>query len=584
MRIRKQIVALSALTVALTACGDDDKDIFNNQPRSILEIAQDTPELSTLVQALEDAGLISVLSGPGPFTVFAPTDDAFAAIAVPTDSDLLANILLTHVVSGQLNSAQVLASTSLNSLAKTGLKVDAAALTVGGADLSGSLDIVASNGVIHILDDVIIPANIPAAVATTPDLSTLAVAVSAASQEVKDALSGPGPLTVFAPVNSAFAKLPPEDAEAILADPDLLDTVIGYHVVAGQLLSTDFVNGQAITMSNGQVLTVAVSNGGVTLTDTEGNEVLVTVADVRLLNGVVHFIDTVLTAVLPAPDNILEVAIANGSFTTLLSAATSVGLAPVFSGPGPLTLFAPTDDAFEALGVNLPGLNDDVLANILVTHVLPVTKNSFEVVTTSPLQTVANTSLSVDASGSPIVITPVGGTVDAALSSTLNVPASNGLIHVMDAVIVPPTILEVAQATPALSALVQAISQASAGVQAAVSPSTLTGADPITVFAPTNAAFAASGIDLGTVAQADLDAVLAGHVVGAQALSTELTDGQSITTLNGIVTVNINSEGAISLTDGMGNTVNVVATLKDIRTLTGVVHVIDGVLMPSNDT
>jgi len=113
-----------------------------------------------------------------------------------------------------------------------------------------------------------------------------------------------------------------------------------------------------------------------------------------------------------------------------------------------------------------------------------------------------------------------------------------------------------------------------------VAPNTLGGDSPITVFAPTNAAFVASGIDLNTVAQADLDGVLAHHVVGAQAISTGLTDGQVVPTLNGNITVEIDAQGGIAVVDGQGNRANVVATLKDIRTLTGVVHVIDAVLLP----
>ena len=268
--------------------------------------------------------------------------------------------------------------------------------------------------------------------------------------------------------------------------------------------------------------------------------------------------------------NIVEIATASG-LSTLVQAATDTGLAPTLTGPGPLTVFAPTNDAFTALNVDLSGVSNDVIANILLQHVIADDVQGSEVATSPTLTTAANLPLAIDASSTPIL---VGG---ATLSATIDVVASNGRVHVMDAVIVPPTILDVAGSLEDFSSLAAAVGQASQGIQDALAPSTLTGDDPITVFAPTNDAFAAAGIDLATISQNELDRVLSHHAVVGQALSTSLSDGQTIPTLNGDITVSISGTD-VTLTDESGNTVNVVDT--DIRTLTGVIHVIDGVLIP----
>ncbi len=534
---------------------------------NLVDVATETG-FDSLVSAAVTAGLDATLADGGPFTVFAPTDEAFAALgdAAPSDPDLLANVLLHHVVPGSLDSAAVTAEATLDTAANT-------QLTVADLPLSETLDVEASNGIIHVIDEVLLPPTILEAAAATADLSTLVTAVDASSDDVKTALAAEGPITVFAPVNSAFAAIPEADLNALLADQAALDGVLTYHVAGGQTLAGDLSDGQTITMANGSDVTVSIEGSSVSLVDAAGNASAVVGTDIRLANGVVHLIDGVLMPT--ASPNIVEVADAVGDFTTLLSAATATGLDAALSGDGPLTVFAPTDAAFTALGVDLSPVSGDVIANILLHHVVGGEYTESEVAAESAFTSLANLPLAVDTSASPVEI---GG---ADLSTTTDVVASNGVIHVMDQVIVPPTILEVAGATADLSTLVTAVGASSAGVQAALAPSTLTGDAPITVFAPTNAAFAASGIDLGTVAQADLDAVLSHHAAAGQALSTDLTDGQTVTTLNGDITINVAADGSVSITDGAGNTANVVATLVDIRTLTGVVHVIDAVLLPA---
>ncbi|MEL7368252.1 MAG: fasciclin domain-containing protein, partial [Myxococcota bacterium] len=570
-----------AMGAAAFACSDDDDPapMNNNTNNNTGGPTQNIVELATangldaLVQAATTAGLASALQNTNPLTVFAPTDAAFAELgdAAPTDPELLANVLLHHVVNQELDSGAVTTMGPFTTLAKTSLAVDTGAMpiTVGGAALSSTLDVRATNGIVHVMDEVIIPPTIIEATVATEDLSSLEAAVLQSSQGVQDTL-GTGPLTVFAPTNAAFAA---SGIDLSTIDQATLDDVLRYHVVTGQNTSDELTDGQTIVTASGDSLTVNVSGGAVTLTDAAGNTVNVVTSDIRLLNGVVHIIDGVLDPVDPnaGPGNIVQVA-SDAGFSTLLAAATRVGLAPVLSdATATLTVFAPTDAAFSALGVDLMPVSDDIIANILLQHVVADDVPGTEVAMSPTLTTAAKLPLVVDASNTPIF---VGGST---LSATIDVPASNGRIHVMDEVIVPPTILETAASLADFSSLVAAVGQSSAEIQTALAPSTLTGADPITVFAPTNAAFTDAGIDLDTISQSQLDRVLSHHAVVGQALSSDLSDGQVISTLNGDITVGIDN-GNVSLTDESGNTVNVVNT--DIRTLTGVIHVIDGVLIP----
>ena len=562
-------IALS-LGLAAIGCSDDEEtQPMPTQPGNIVETAQEAG-LSTLLAAATTAGLADTLTSGGPFTVFAPTNAAFAALgsAVPTDPELLANVLLHHVVSGTQDSTAVTTMGPFTTLAGTSLAVDTNAnpITVGSAALSATLDVEASNGIVHVMDEVIVPPTILQAAQATADLSTLVTAVSRSSMGVQMALTG-GPLTVFAPTNAAFTASGIDLDNVDQAD---LDRILQYHVVASQNTSGELTDGQTITTVSGDTLTVNVSGASITLTDAEGQTINVVTRDLRLLNGVVHIIDTVLNPGEAGPGNIAQVA-SDAGFSTLLGAATRAGLADALASPdNTFTVFAPTDAAFTALGVDLMPVNDAVIGNILLQHILIGDIDSAQVTATASFTTAANLPLAIDTSGMPITVG------DANLSSTLDVEASNGRIHVMDEVIVPPSILEVAQGDPNFSSLVSAVGAASSAVQDALAPDTLAGAMPITVFAPVNAAF--TGIDLNALSQSQVDRILSHHAVMGQTLSTDLTDGQVIATLNGSITVNIDGANQVSLTDEMGTTVNVVAT--NLRTRTGVIHAIDGVLMP----
>merc|ERR1711865_951134 len=192
--------------------------LIPNSLRTIVDLAVGTPELSSLVGALQTANLVNALSGPGPFTVFAPTNDAFAAISSVVDGltvDQLTKVLENHVISGvsaraaDLSNGQVLSSlfhestVSIHRENYGGLQIEAEAATVRVT----VRDQVCNNGVVHIVNAVLLPRyqTIVEAALAQPSLSTLVGALTTAN--LVDTLSGPGTFTVFAPTNDAFASI-----------------------------------------------------------------------------------------------------------------------------------------------------------------------------------------------------------------------------------------------------------------------------------------------------------------------------------------------------------------------------------------
>lgn len=266
--------------------------------QTIVDIVVDSPDHETLEAAVIAAELAETLSGEGPFTVFAPTDDAFAALPAGTVESLLeeptgalTDILLYHVVSGAALSTDLsdgMSITTINgkdvtvAIGPDGVFINNAMVTVA--------DIEADNGVIHVIDAVLLPpvVTVVDVVVNSPDHETLEAAVIAAN--LAGTLSGDGPFTLFAPTDEAFAALPAGTVEALLEDPEgALTSILLYHAVSGTVLSTDLSDGMMAATINGADITVAINDEGVFI-----NEAQVTVADIVTDNGVVHVIDAVL--------------------------------------------------------------------------------------------------------------------------------------------------------------------------------------------------------------------------------------------------------------------------------------------------
>ena len=321
----KNLLKLSKLTFLLfvgfsiQSCSDDDDDVTTpTGPSNIVEIAMDTPDLSNLVAALSvaDGNLVDVLSG-GEFTVLAPTNEAFETFLaangfmslseVPTD--VLSNILLNHVISGTVNSTNLVdagsgySTTNASNMDGDNLSLyfdTSSGVTFNGISSVVAADIVASNGIVHVVDEVIgLPTVVTFAV-SNPALSTLVAALTTEglSVDIVSILSSsdePSPFTVFAPTNDAFGSLLAELELNALGDipVSILEATLGTHVAPeANVRSTDLVDGMSVnTISS--TITVSLSDGA-KLIDPNGRESNIVAVDIQAYNGVVHVIDNVL--------------------------------------------------------------------------------------------------------------------------------------------------------------------------------------------------------------------------------------------------------------------------------------------------
>ncbi|MEL6151187.1 MAG: fasciclin domain-containing protein [Chloroflexota bacterium] len=296
---------------------------FAQQP-NIVEAAVANDDFSTLVAAVQAAGLVDTLSG-GNFTVFAPTNGAFntllsdlgiSAEQLLADRALLTTVLTYHVVPGEFKAADILAQDfpfSAPTVQGEAIVVEAdpnsdRLLLNSGQATVAITDLDVSNGVIHVIDNVILPPSVVSALsapaqptiveiaASNNDFTTLVAAVQAAG--LVDTLNS-GTFTVFAPTNAAFADLLAAldvTAAELLADRALLTTVLTYHVIPGEVPASRIINAGSVSVPTvqGQSVTAAAAGGGVQITDATGVPANVIIADLDASNGVVHVIDKVL--------------------------------------------------------------------------------------------------------------------------------------------------------------------------------------------------------------------------------------------------------------------------------------------------
>ena len=563
----------------ITVLGDDG-------PATVVDIVVNSPVHNVLEAAVLEADLAGALSSDGPFTVFAPTDDAFIALAGAlgaTAEELLAlpeltDILLYHVVGGtalstDLSDGQFI--TTLNG-ADVVVTINDEGIFINNAQVTVA-DIVAGNGVVHVIDAVLLPTDTPEPTNTVVDIvvnspvhNVLEAAVLQA--DLAGALSGEGPFTVFAPTDDAFLSLAGAlgaTAEDLLALPELADILL-YHVVGSTALSSDLTDGQTIATLNGAEVAVTINEAGIFINDAQ-----VTVADLVADNGVVHVIDAVLIPPTSEPTGTVVDIVVNSEVHNLLEAAVlEADLAETLSGEGPFTVFAPTDDAFIALAEALTLAPEDLLAlpelaDILLYHVVGATALSTDLSDGQMVTTLNGADVTV-------TINEAGIFINDAQVIVADLVATNGVVHVIDAVLTPPvptnTVVDIIVNSDIHTILEAAVLEADL-------VGALSGEGPFTVFAPTDEAFAALAEALGATASdllalPELTDILLYHVVGATAFSTDLSDGQMVATLNGAeVEVSIECDGSIFINDAQ-------VILADIEADNGVVHVLDAVLLP----
>ena len=640
MHKRNALIALIMTAFLVTSpivLADSNDDIPTN--------AANTGVHDSLVDALVKADLVSTLQGDGPFTVFAPTDQAFidAGIdldAFTTDEEIavLTDILLYHVLSGAVNAADV-----TDGLTVAMVNGDDASFTVtdgtvmiGDATVT-TADVAASNGVIHVIDKVLMPpadlVDIAAVAMSTGVHDSLVAALVKAN--LVATLQGDGPFTVFAPTDQAFADAG-IDLDAFTTDEEIaaLTNILLYHVYSGAVNAAGVTDGLAVKMVNGDYAQFTVTEGTVMIEDAT-----VTAADVMASNGVIHVIDKVLMPPAPytgvgicyntathmiaagasmeecgaymyvenysmggqeftgcyntvshaltdttqsicesymwtPPVDIATTAMSTGIHSSLVTALSAANLVSTLQGDGPFTVFAPTDQAFADAGIDLSAFDTDeeiaALTNILLYHVYSGAVNAAGV--TDGL-TVAMVN------GDEASFTVTDGTVMVGDATVVlaDVPASNGVIHVIDKVLMPPAdlvdIAAVAMSTGVHDSLVAALVKANL-------VATLQGDGPFTVFAPTDQAFADAGIDLDAFTTdeeiAALTDILLYHVYSGAVNAAGVTDGLTVAMVNG-------DEASFIVTDGTVMVGDATVTTADVMASNGVVHVIDKVLMPPAD-
>jgi len=558
----KTLKLLSITVVSLfflQACGSSNTSIHETDTpidttpeptaTTIVDVAVADGNFTTLVAALQATGLDATLSDTsGSFTVFAPTDDAFALLGQETidallnDLDTLTNILTYHVISGEVDAAAAIASAgNLVEMVNgdmVGLSLDGDNLLVNVATVTIT-DIQADNGIIHVIDAVLMPL----ADRAEPTLNIVDTAIAAGSFDtLVSVLQTTGldaaladesrSFTVFAPTDEAFAMIDAETIAALLANPDVLTDILLQHVVEAEVLSTTAfsLNGQSAETLSGVAIPVSINSA---LNSLSFGGATVTVKDIYASNGVIHVIDMVVVAdvELPAPAmSIVDVALANGNFTTLVAALQATGLDTVLDDPeSNFTVFAPSDGAFALLGqetINSLLADTAALTEILLYHVLPgaTVLQDGAVTIAQSVDSIVTTANTQDVS-----LSFTDGTlyVNKSAVSLTDITADNGVIHVVDQVILPlsakaePTmsIVDVATSNAEFSTLVDALTAADLVSTLADESATFT------VFAPTNEAFS-------KIESSALDALLADATALTNVLSKHVVSGAEINALN----------------------------------------------------
>ena len=475
--------------------------------QTVVDIVVDSEDHTVLEAAVVEAGLVETLQGEGPFTVFAPTDAAFTALLTALGveaADLLGlpqlgDILTYHVagveaMSTDLSDGQMV--TTVNGQDVT-ISIMGDTVMINGSATVTVANIDATNGVVHVIDAVLVPAiingctdmmacnyslvantddgscvlpgdmcddgddatvndmvgedcmcaGIPATVVdivvNSDDHTLLEAAVGAAN--LVDALSAEGPFTVFAPTDAAITALVEAleiTAEDLLALPNLGE-ILQYHVVAGAAMSGDLSDGQEIETLLGENVTVTIDmDMNVFINDAQ-----VTVADIEAGNGVVHVIDAVLLPPAPVTTTVVDIIVNSEDHTLLEAAVIEAGLVEALSAEGPFTVFAPTDAAITALIEALEITAEDLLAlpnlgDILQYHVVAGAAMSGDLTDGQEIETLLGSNVTV-------TINAEGVFINDAQVTVADIEADNGVVHVIDAVLLPPTPDSINEATSA---------------------------------------------------------------------------------------------------------------------------------------
>jgi transforming growth factor-beta-induced protein len=624
MKVFKNLVKtaffLTLLGITLISCSNDDEipapPVVPEPSNTIADFVSNNEDYSILLEALQaaDGNLDVVLSGEGPFTVFAPNNAAFSAFLsannlnalsdIPTD--VLSQVLLNHVVSGNAVSSSLTTGydvSSLSTATPNGNNLSLYINTADGVVINGvskvtAADVSVDNGTIHAVDAVIGLPTVVTFAAADPNFTILVTALTRADLtfDYVGTLStangtAPAPFTVFAPIDQAFIDLLEELGVSSLEDIDepTLNATLKMHAVAGaNVLAASLSDGLTISTLGGDI-TANVTDGA-TLTDGNNRVSNIIAVNVQASNGVIHAINKVLLPSEPS-NTIADFVSNNEDYSILLEALQTADgdLDVVLSGAGPFTVFAPNNAAFTAFlsDNNFDALSDvptDILSQILLNHV--VSGNAVSSTLTTGYDVSSLSTATPNGNSMSLYISTADGVVINGVSTvtTADVSVDNGTIHAVDAVIGLPTVVTFAVADPNFSILVTALTRSDLTFDFVGALSTANGTDPapFTVFAPTDQAFLDLLEELDVDSLDDIDeetltATLKMHAVaGANVLAADLSDGLTITTLGGDITANVTDDGA-TLTDANDRVSKIIAV--DVQASNGVIHAIDKVIL-----
>lgn len=443
-------VLILAFLFVFTSCDNDNDTEMVMPTQNIVEIAQ-ANGFTSLAAALTKANLVGALQSSGEFTVFAPTNEAFdnllATIGKTSIDEIpasvLEKILLYHVVQGEVISSEVTAGTVPT---LSGEKI--AITTMGGIKVNSAtvvlpFDVLATNGVIHTINEVLVPPTIAPFINSVLEPAyfsenfTTLIAAAAKANLVETLLNTPN-LTIFAPTNDAFIA---SGIDINALNAETIASVLTYHVVGDKVLS-NAIPRDATTLNGKKLWFSLVSSGNFINGDSK-----IVAVDIRSGSGVVHVIDKVL---IPPTGNLVETASSlssSGEFTSLVAALTRTAnegtaaqnLITVLSGNGPFTVFAPTNAAFQALLDSNSSWNSladiplETLIAVLTYHVVPA--KAFDKDVAGALD--SNNQLPT-ANGAKLTIDLANFKINTNTSITgVNINASNGVIHVIDKVLLP---------------------------------------------------------------------------------------------------------------------------------------------------
>jgi len=530
-------------------------------------------QFTTLFQLLELTELDGTLSEEGPYTIFAPTDDAFGALpegllsSLMEDKDKLAQFILSHVSSGYIDSTALSSYNTLETLSGVGINVVANGnIMVNGSTVVAS-DIECSNGLIHVIDAVMITQsmqlseNILDTLIERGNFTSLVGSVQAAS--LVETLSGDGPFTIFAPTDDAFSALPEGVLEDYLSDIPMLTDVLMYHLVNGAFYANELVNREDIQSMQGEKIDIAVN------WIIKVNEANIDIIDIECGNGVIHVIDSVILPPSMTMPTVYEVILSDERLSTLASMIDLAGLENALGGEGPFTLLAPTNDAFNLISENMQDdllSNDEMLTNLLLNHVVPGIYNKTNIDSyghSIPTATLYGDYFSEDQySGLEFVQT--------------DIKCDNGVVHLINRVLVPDEYLGPGDIMDELAAkgiftnLIKALKLADLDDD-------LTGRGHYTIIAPSDHAFSIlpEGMLDNLIADVEeLTNLLLYHVIDERFAVEDLMEAEEVESLLGPGLVfSLNAEGKPMVNYHVIIDADIICT-------NGIIHIVHIVLIP----